>query len=131
VDAKITGMHDAALQREAFVGYIVEKRQELSGFQQVQAMESDEAEEQAILFAMDELKSRLKRFTVICDHESAVTKVNWKGDDRKKGKKDKVLPEIWKALDERGSIRVRALGGNPAHAFLNKRLKELNPAAAT
>lgn len=126
VDAKITGMHDTALQRKAFVGYVVEGQKDLSGFDQVPASETDEAEERAILFAIKGLKDSLRKFTIICDHESAVTKVNWKGDDRKKAKRDKVLPDIWKALDEKkGSIKVRPLGGNPAHAFLNKKLKEL------
>jgi hypothetical protein len=125
VDAKITGMHDTALPKRAFVGYVVEGRKDLSDIDQVPASETDEAEERAILFAIMQLRYRLKKFTVICDHESAVTKVNWKYDERKKGKKDKVLPDIWKALDEKnGSIRVRALVGNPAHAFLNRRLKE-------
>lgn len=33
---------------------------------------------------------------------------------------------FWKALDDKnGSVTVRALGGNPARALLNKRLKEL------
>ena len=54
-------------------------------------------------------------------------KVNWKGEERKKAKKDKVLPKIWSLLDEKnGSIRVKALKVNPAHAFLNKRLKDLD-----
>jgi hypothetical protein len=129
VDAKITGIHDTALQKNAFVGYVVEGRKELPGFQEVQAQETDEAEELAILFAITQLRDRLRRFTVICDHESAVIKVNWKGNDRKRAKRDKVLPDIWKVLDEKnGSIRVSALGGNPAHAFLNKRLKELESA---
>jgi ribonuclease HI len=123
-------MHDTMLQRKAFVGYVVEGRHEPPGFLQVQGTETDEAEERAILFAITELKNRLKRFKVICDHESAVVKVNWKGDDRRKAKKDKVLPEIWKVLDKNKSIRVRALGGNPAHAFLNKRLKEIESGTA-
>ena len=126
VDAKITGMHDTALPKRAFVGYVVEGRKDLSGFDQVPASETDEAEERAILYAIKELRDRLKKFTVICDHESAVTKVNWKDHERNKGKNDRVLPDIWKALDEKnGSIRVRALKANPAHRFLNQRLKEL------
>jgi ribonuclease HI len=130
VDAKIEGMHDATSQKKAFVGYVVERSNVQPGFLPVEEQETDEAEERAILFAITELKDRIKKFTVICDHESAVTKVNWKGDDRKKVKKDKVLPEIWRALDERhGSIRVRALKANPAHRFLNQRLKELESGA--
>ena len=128
VDAKITGMHDTALPKEAFVGYVVEGREDLSDFDQVPAGETDEAEERAIRFAIMELRDRLKKFAVICDHESAVTKVNWKGNDRNKGKKDNVLPDIWKVLDEKkGSIKVKPLGGNPAHAYLNRKLKELEP----
>jgi hypothetical protein len=126
VDAKITGMHDASLQRRAFVGFVVDGRKDLTGFDQVPASETDEAEERAILFAITQLRDCLKKFTVICDHESAVTKVNWKGDERKKAKKDKVLPEIWKVLDEKNrSVRVMALKTNPAHRFLNQQLKEL------
>ena len=52
--------------------------------------------------------------------------MNWKGDDRKKAKKDKVLPETWKALDENKSVRLNVREGNPAHRFLNERLKELD-----
>ena len=128
VDAKITGMQESKPQRHAFVGYVVEGRKDLTGFQEVRATETDEAEERAILFAITDLKDRLGKFTVICDHESAVLKVNWKGEERKKAKKDTVLPEIWRANDEYRMIEVKALGGNPAHALLNKRLKELNPA---
>ncbi len=125
VDAKITGMHDKQLPRNTFVGYVVEGREkEFSGVRVVQASETDEAEEQAILFAITGLKDRIKGFTIICDHESAITKVNWKGEDRRKARKDKVLPSIWQELDEMPSIRVQALKYNPAHAFLNRRLKE-------
>lgn len=129
VDAKITGMQGDASQRKAFVGYVVVGREDLSDIYQVSASETDDAEERAILFAIMKLRNHLRKFTVICDHESAVTKVNWKGPERKKAKRDRVLPDIWEALDEKkGSIRVRPLGGNPAHAFLNKKLKELEPA---
>ena len=121
-------MHDTSLPKRAFVGYVVEGSKELSGFQEVKATETDEAEERAILFAIAQLRGRLRKFTIVCDHESAVTKVNWKGGDRRKAKGDGVLPEIWGALDEKNSIRVRSLGGNPAHAFLNKKLKELQAA---
>jgi hypothetical protein len=128
VDAKLTGIHEPSLRRKAFVGYIVEGREDLTGFQEVRATETDEAEERAILFAVTDMRNRLRKFTVICDHESAVLKVNGKGEERKKAKKDVVLPEIWRAIDENGSIEVKALGGNPAHTLLNRRLKELDPA---
>ncbi len=126
VDAKITGMHDKQLPKNAFVAYVVQGREdELSGVRAVQASKTDEAEEQAILFAIAELKGRLRSFTIIWNHESAVVKVNWKGNDRRKGKKDKVLPDIWKELDQASSqIEVQALKSNPAHGFLNRRLKE-------
>ena len=130
VDAKITGMQGDASQRKAFVGYVVVNRDDLSDIDRVPARETDEAEDRAILFAIKKLRDPLRKFTIICDHESAVTKVNWKGDERKKAKRDGVLPDIWKALDEKkGSIKVKPLGGNPAHAFLNKKLKELESAA--
>jgi ribonuclease HI len=124
VDAKIIGMHDKQLPKKAFVGFIVEGTENHRDATGVEATETDEAEEQAILFAMTSLKEHFQRFTVICDHESAVTKVNWKGNDRKKGKNDWVLPKIWAEMDENKSIRIRPLKSNPAHAYLNKWLKD-------
>jgi ribonuclease HI len=125
VDAKIIRMDVKPSQRRAFVAYVVKGKENLSDFKEVEASETDEAEEQGVLFAITSLQRRsIRRFTVICDHESAVTKINWKGDERRKLKKDKVLPEIWRELEKNQSIEIVPLGSNPAHAYLNRRIKE-------
>ncbi len=75
VDAKIVGAHDAALAKNAFVGYYVE----LSGEHKekpVEAYESDDAEIHAILFAVEDLKQKLGSLRIICDHQSVVSEAN-------------------------------------------------------
>ena len=72
VEAKILNMHDQTLKHEAYVGYLVEGSVDLNA-KQVTATDSDDAEVLAILFAIDELKDRLGRFTIVCDHESVVS----------------------------------------------------------
>ena len=72
VDAKILNMHDPSLPKEAFVGYVVEGEGKRN-VKRVEASESDDAEVLAILFAIEELKGALGRFTVVCDHESVVS----------------------------------------------------------
>jgi ribonuclease HI len=125
VDAKIVGIEKEPAQRRAYVAFVTKGREDLSGAEKVEASETDEAEEQGVLFAIRELQKRsIRKFTVVCDHESAVTKINWKGDDRNKARKDKVVGGIWSELDRNPSIKVVSLQSNPAHAFLNKSLKE-------
>ncbi len=125
VDAKIIGMEKEPAQRRAYVAFVTKGREDLSDAEKVEASETDEAEERGVLFAIRELqKKSIQKFTVVCDHESAVTKINWKGDDRNKAGKDKVVGDIWRELDRNRSIKVVYLQSNPAHAFLNMSIKE-------
>ena len=75
VDAKIVGAHDAALAKNAFVGYYVERSGEHKE-KPVEAYESDDAEIHAILFAIEELKQRFRSLRIICDHQSVVSEAN-------------------------------------------------------
>lgn len=115
VDAKILNMHDQSLPREAYVGYVVEG----SGKKNVrreEATESDDAEILAILFAIDELKGSLERFTVVCDHESVVSEAN-RGDVKNPSE---LLKRLRGALRDNPSIRLEALQANPAHGIVTE-----------
>ena len=115
VDAKILNMHDPTLRREAFVGYIVEGSGD-HDVKEVEATESDDAEVLAILFAIDELKDRLRRFTVVCDHESVVSEAL-----REEAKKPSELMEkLRMVLRENGSVRLEVLKANPAHGIVTE-----------
>ena len=123
VDAKIEGRHVKESPKNAFVAYVVEGDPNLRGFAPVDATETDEAELQAVAFAIRELKDRFDRFTIICDHESVVSEMN-----RKESKLVKRRPILKKILEARALnplICFESLPPNPAHKFLNQRLKEL------
>lgn len=120
VDAKILNMHDPALPREAYVGYVVEGGGRRGG-NKVDATESDDAEVLAILFAIDELKDSLGRFTVVCDHESVVSEAK-----RKAVKKPTPLMErLRRTLDENPSVELEALQANPAHGIVTEYVNQL------
>ena len=68
VDAKILNMHDPSLPKQAYVGYVVEGGGRRN-VKKVDAAESDDAEVLAILFAIEEQRGSMNRFTVVCDHE--------------------------------------------------------------
>jgi len=115
VDAKILNMHDPALKREAYVGYVVEGSGD-HRVKEVEATESDDAEVLAILFAIEDLKGKLGRFTVICDHESVVSEAL-----REEVKKPSELMEKLRAvLRETGSIGLEVLKANPAHGIVTE-----------
>jgi ribonuclease HI len=115
VDAKILNMHDPTLRREAFVGYVVEGSGE-HGVKEVEATESDDAEVLAVLFAIDELKGRLARFTVVCDHESVVSEAL-----RDEVKKPSMLMEKLRiVLRENSSVKLEVLKANPAHGIVTE-----------
>ena len=124
VDASVVGIHERGVRRNAFVGYVIEGDDCPPKGKKVEAWETHEAEEAAILFAIRELKNSLKRFTVLCDHKSAVLRANWMGEDRKKVKDDQILMDLWKELDANHSIRVRLFKSNPAHMAVNQFVKE-------
>lgn len=120
VDAKILNMHDPALSKEAYVGYLVEG----SGrhdVKKVEATESDDAEVLAILFAIDELKGSVGRFTVICDHESVVSEA--KRDEVKRP--SEFMLRLRQILRDNRSIDVEPLMANPAHGIVTEYVNSL------
>lgn len=121
VDAKILNIHDPTLTRESYVGYVVEE-DGVHNVKKVDATESDDAEVLAILFAIDELKDTLGRFTVVCDHESVVSEAK-----RKAVKKPSRLMEtLRRTLKDNPSISLEALMANPAHGIVTEYINELD-----
>lgn len=114
VDAKILNMHDPSLQREAYVGYVVEGGGRRN-VRRVEAQESDDAEVLAILFAIEEL-GPLGRFTVVCDHESVVSEAR---RDRVRNPSE-LLQKLREALRLHPKVRLEALQSNPAHQVVTE-----------
>ena len=115
VDAKILNMHDPLLPRQAYVGYVVEGdgRRNVKG---VEATESDDAEVLAILFAIDELKGEMDRFTIVCDHESVVSEAN---REAVKNPSD-LMQRLRDSLRENRHVKLEALMANPAHGVVTE-----------
>ncbi|MDG6951760.1 MAG: hypothetical protein JRN12_07985 [Nitrososphaerota archaeon] len=114
VDAKILNMHDPSLQREAYVGYVVE-RGGRKNVKRVEARESDDAEVMAILFAIEEL-GELGRLTIVCDHESVVSEAR---RERAKNPSD-LLTRLRETLRANPKVRLEALQANPAHQVVTE-----------
>jgi ribonuclease HI len=119
VDAKILNMHDPSLPKEAYVGYLVEgggrqnaKREE--------ATESDDAEVLAILYAIDELRSSMRSFTVVCDHESVVSEAT-RDEVRRPSS---LMQRLRLTLKENPSVSLEALKANPAHGVVTAYVNE-------
>jgi hypothetical protein len=124
VDAKILNMHDVALRREAYVGYVVEggTRRNVT---KVDATESDDAEVLAILFAIDELNDKLVRFTVVCDHESVVS-------EAKRGvakNPSELMTRLRETLRRNPSVGLEVLQTNPAHRIVTEYINGLRSVA--
>ncbi|MDA4125590.1 MAG: hypothetical protein OK452_00090 [Thaumarchaeota archaeon] len=113
VDAKILNIHDPALQREAYVGYLVEGSGK-SNAKKVDATESDDAEVLAILFAIEELKDSMGGFTIVCDHESVVSEANREGVKNT----NPLMEQLRLTLRKSPSLQLRALQANPAHGIV-------------
>jgi hypothetical protein len=118
VDARIEGIQDPKLPRTAYVAYVVEGTSGLQGFDKVDASETDDAELHAIAFAIQQLRGRLEEFTVLCDHEGAVSQIILR--DRSGAKRRPILVEILNELESNSSIRVELFGKNSAHRVLNE-----------
>src|SRR5256886_16479374 len=58
------------------VGFVVKGRQELDTATILEAVQSDEAEYNAVHFAIQQLKDKLTEFTIFCDHDSVVSIIN-------------------------------------------------------
>lgn len=121
VDAKIENRHETP--KQAFVGYVVPNMKELRRFKPVDAKETHEAEYQAVLFAILELKDRLKRFTVFCDNKSVVDEVLKESKDASTAN-----PYLTKIRNElaNSNIRLKWFEKNPAHALLNEYVRQRN-----
>ena len=129
VDAKILNMHDPSLPRVAYVGYVVEG----NGRQSVkkvdvaeggdETLESDDAEVLAILYAIDELRGSLDRFTVVCDHESVVSEAN---RDAVKNP-SRLMERLRGTLRDNRSIELEALKANPAHGVVTEYVNRTSP----
>lgn len=115
VDAKILNMHDPSLEKEAYVGYLVEGRG-VRGVKRVEATESDDAEILAIMFAIDELKDSLGHFTVVCDHESVVSEATKESVK----KPSELLRRLRNVLRENPSVGLEALQSNLAHQVVTE-----------
>ena len=110
VDAKIMGLHEKNLPKIAYVGYLVDELG-LHEAKQVVADESDDAEIQAILFAIERLGARFDRITVICDHQSVVSEAKRESVKRP----SPLLQHLRKTLHENPRINLEALVTNKAH----------------
>jgi hypothetical protein len=115
VDAKILNVHDPTLAREAYVGYLVGGKDRHNATK-VDAAESDDAEILAILFAIDELKGELRKFTVVCDHESVVSEA--KRDMVKRP--SELMERLRDTLKRNPSIGLEVLMANPAHGVVTE-----------
>jgi len=115
VDAKILNVHDPTLEREAYVGYVVEGSNRHDATR-VDATESDDAEVLAILFALEELKDQLKRFTIVCDHESVVSEA------KKSAAKNpsELMKKLRETLKQNPTIGLEVLKANPAHGIVTE-----------
>ncbi len=119
VDAKIMGRHDESLPKRTFVGYKAEDS-ELQGVDEVVADQTDDAELHAIFFAIQELKTRLERFTIVSDNESVISEIKRPILQAKRPRP--LLLKIREELKSRPEIVVQWLGSNPAHRVLNQHL---------
>ena len=117
MDAKIPNRHDPTLMEGAFVGYFVEGTGEHRE-QKVKSTESDDAEIEAILFAIESLKPRFRRFTVVSDHQSVVSEANRDQDEIKKP--SELLVRLRETLTNNPSIRLEPLKFNPAHGTVTE-----------
>jgi len=125
VDAKILGMHDARLPRKAYVGYYVTGTGKHKA-KPVDADQSDDAEIQAILFAIDNLKDSIDKLEVICDHQSVVSEAT--RDSVKKP--SPLLEELRVKLRDNPNIILRALQTNLAHKTLTEYVNGLKHKSA-
>jgi ribonuclease HI len=120
VDAKILNVHDPVLAREAYVGYIVEGSNRHDATR-VEATESDDAEVLAILFAINELKDQIRRFTIVCDHESVVSEAK-----RSIAKHpSELMKRLRDTLKQNPSIGLEVLKANPAHGVVTEYVNKL------
>jgi hypothetical protein len=132
VDAKILNVHDPSLPREAYVGYVAErgmprnaKRLGEDEIGMIGRLESDDAEVLAILFAIKDLKDVMKRFTVVCDHESVVSEAK-----REVAKNPSpLMAKLRETLRQNPSVGLEVLQANPAHGVVTEYVNGLKSSA--
>ncbi len=118
VDAKIIGSHDKTLRKRTLVAYLVDGSRELQAARKIEGVaESDEAEMEAVAFAIEELKEKLETFTIVCDHKSVVSEI-LRGETRPRSRH--ALSKIQANIRANPSIKVKWLEKNPAHKLLNE-----------
>ncbi len=115
VDAKILNVHDPSLEREAFVGYLVEGTGEKRA-RPSEAKESDDAEVDAILFALEDLKGDRQKTTIICDHESVVSEALLENP----GRQTESIRKLRAALEANRWAKLEVLKANPAHGVVTE-----------
>ena len=121
VDAKILRRHEKTVPKNTIVGYVVESKN-LSDFNQVRADETDQAELEAVYFAITRLKDKFSEFTIVTDHESVYSLI--KERKRKSGERRPVLLKILDEIEARSGIVMELLEKNPAHKAVNKYLRD-------
>ncbi len=123
VDAKIQNRHSRKDPKRAFVGYVVPNMKGLKQFKPVNAEQVHDAEYQAVLFAITDLKGKLKRFTVFCDNRSVAEEAIKEPKDSPKT--NQYLSRIQKEVaDSNSAINVKWFRKNPAHALLNEYVRQ-------
>jgi hypothetical protein len=116
VDAKIKGMHDKNLPKRTFVGYFVEEPR-MSGAKEVDADETDDAEIEAILFAIEQFKGKYDLVKIVCDHLSVVSEA------RKEPLKSDgpLMIKLKNTLAQNeNSVKLDLLKPNPAHRIVTE-----------
>ena len=121
VDAKILRRHEKTVPKNTIVGYVVESKN-LSDFSQVRADESDQAELEAVYFAITKLKDKFSEFIIVTHHESVFSLIKEKR--RKSGRRRPILLKILDEIEVRPRIVMELLEKNPAHKALNKYLRD-------
>ncbi len=116
VDVTILGRHDPNAPKRTYICYVVDGIEQLKGVKEITAEETDDAECKAILFAISELKGKLKQFTIFCDHQSVVSEAK-----RDTPTRNPLIVEIRQELAN-SKIRLNEFPTNPAHVLLNKYL---------
>ena len=116
VDAKILGRHDKRSPHRAYVGYFVDGGGR-KGAKGIKAEESDDAEVEAILFAIESLRGQYAHMTVVCDHQSVVSEAN-RVEVKKPSDRMQELRSILRS--NHASIRLKALKSNPAHKVVTE-----------
>jgi hypothetical protein len=120
VDATISNRQDPELPKEAYVAYVVEGSA-LRNVKKIEYYETDDAELEAVSFAISELEGKLPRFVILCDHESVVSEINKQPTDVHS--ENPILRAVRSRLAANPAISVDLFRKNPADTYLKEYLK--------